>query len=99
VILVRNPGYTSWPSTAKHQGPVIVGEVDWKFLSDPVERYASRTTGESNVVYDIPTVDWKSAQAQFQVTQYITPGKPVSVYLNTSRGVFTDKLARSSRAT
>ena len=98
VILTRNPNYTSWPSTAKHQGPAIVDEVDWKFLSDPVERYASLTTGESNVIYDIPTIDWKSAQAQFQVTQYITPGKPVSLYLNTSQGVFTDKLVRQAFA-
>lgn len=98
VILTKNPDYTSWPSTAKHQGPAIVDEVDWKFLSDPIERYASLTTGESNVIYDIPTVDWKSAQAQFQVTQYITPGKPVSLYLNTIQGVFTDKLVRQAFA-
>jgi peptide/nickel transport system substrate-binding protein len=98
VVLVRNPDYTSWPATAKHQGPAIVDEVDWKFLSDPVERYASLTTGESNVIYDVPTVDWKAAQARFQVTQYITPGKPVSLYLNTIRGVFTDKLVRQAFA-
>ena len=98
VILVKNPNYTSWPSTAKHQGPAIVDEVDWKFLSDPVERYASLTTGESNIIYDIPTVDWKSAQSRYQVTQYITPGKPVSLYLNTIQGPFTDKLVRQAFA-
>jgi peptide/nickel transport system substrate-binding protein len=98
VILVKNPNYTSWPSTAKHQGPAIVDEVDWKFLSDPVERYASLTTGESNVIYDIPTVSWKNAQSRYQVTQYITPGKPVSLYLNTSQGAFTDKLVRQAFA-
>jgi peptide/nickel transport system substrate-binding protein len=98
VILVKNPDYTSWPATAKHHGPAIVDEVDWKFLPDSVERYASLTTGETNVIYDVPTVDWKNAQANYQVQRYITPGKPVSVYLNTSRGVFTDKLVRQAFA-
>jgi len=98
VILVKNPNYTSWPATAKHRGPAIVDEVDWKFLLDPVERYASLTTGESNVIYDVPTVDWKSAQSSFRVQQYITPGKPVSIYLNTINGVFTDTLVRQAFA-
>jgi peptide/nickel transport system substrate-binding protein len=98
VILVRNPGYTSWPATAKHQGPAIVDEVDWKFLLDPVSRYSSLSTGETNIIYDVPTVDWKEAQSRYAVRQYITPGKPVSIYLNTQKGVFTDKLVRQAFA-
>lgn len=98
VILVRNPNYTSWPATALHKGPAIVDEVDWKFLSDPVERYESLVTGETNVIYDVPTVDWQNAKQQFQLTQYITPGKPVSIYLNTQEGVFTDELVRQAFA-
>jgi peptide/nickel transport system substrate-binding protein len=98
VILVRNPNYTSWPATALHKGPAIVDQVDWEFLSDPTERYASLTTGESNVIYDIPTVDWPNAEANYQVTQYITPGKPVSIDLNTSEGVFTDERVRQAFA-
>ncbi len=98
LILVRNPDYTSWPATAVHQGPALVNEVDWKFLSDAVERYAALTTGEANLIYDVPTVDWASAKANYQVTQYITPGKPVSIYLNTSEGVFTDVRLRQAFA-
>jgi len=98
VILARNPDYTSWPATAKHKGPAVVNEVDWKFLSDPVERYAALTTGEANAMYDVPTVNWTSAEAGYQVTQYITPGKPVSLYLNTSLGVFTDVRVRQALA-
>jgi peptide/nickel transport system substrate-binding protein len=98
VILVRNPGYTSWPATALHKGPAIVNQVDWKFLPDPVERYESLVTGETNVIYDVPTVDWQTAKANFQVTQYITPGKPVSIYLNTSEGIFTDVRVRQAFA-
>ena len=96
VVLVRNPNYTSWPATALHKGPAIVDEVDWKFLSDPVQRYESLVTGETNVIYDVPTVNWQSAKQQFQLTQYITPGKPVSIYLNTAQGVFTDVRVRQA---
>ena len=98
VILVKNPDYTSWPATAVHKGPAIVNEVDWKFLPDAVERYESLVTGETNVIYDVPTVDWNNAKANFQLTQYITPGKPVSIYLNTSEGVFTDMRVRQAFA-
>jgi peptide/nickel transport system substrate-binding protein len=98
LILARNPGYTSWPATALHQGPAVVSDVDWKFLSDPTERYAALTTGEADVMYDIPTVDWSSAKASFQVTQYITPGKPVSLYMNTEQGPFTSVAVRQAFA-
>src|SRR5271165_3495675 len=98
VILVKNPDYTSWPATALHKGPAIVNEVDWKFLPDAVERYESLVTGETNVIYDVPTVDWSNAKANFQVTRYITPGKPVSIYLNTSEGIFTDARLRQAFA-
>lgn len=98
LILVKNPDYTSWPATALHKGPAIVNQVDWKFLSDPTERYESLVTGETNVIYDVPTVDWASAQQQFQTFKYITPGKPVSLYLNTSEGIFANVLVRQAFA-
>jgi peptide/nickel transport system substrate-binding protein len=98
LILVKNSGYTSWPATALHKGPALVNQVDWKFLPDPTERYESLVTGETNVIYDIPTVDWQNAKANFQVTQYITPGKPVSLYMNTSTGVFTSEQVRQAFA-
>jgi peptide/nickel transport system substrate-binding protein len=98
LILVKNPNYTSWPATALHKGPAIVNEVDWKFLSDPTERYAALTTGEANVMYDIPTVDWTNAKLSFQVTRYITPGKPVSLYMNTEEGPFTNVAVRQAFA-
>jgi peptide/nickel transport system substrate-binding protein len=98
LILVRNPHYTSWPATALHKGPAIVNQIDWKFLSDPIERYAALTTGEASAMYDIPTVEWQSAKANYQVTQYITPGKPVSLYMNTVQGPFTDVQVRQAFA-
>jgi peptide/nickel transport system substrate-binding protein len=98
LILARNPDYTSWPATALHQGPAIVSQVDWEFLPDPTERYESLVTGETNVIYDIPTNDWANAEQNFQVIKYITPGKPVSLYLNTEDGPFTSVLVRQAFA-
>lgn len=99
VVFKKNPNYTSWPSTAKHQGPAYVDQIDWKFVPDGTSRYASLTTGQSDVIYEVPTVDWKSAQSQFTNTiRYITPGKPVSFFINTAQGPFSDKLVRQAFA-
>ncbi|HLU59376.1 MAG TPA: ABC transporter substrate-binding protein [Pseudonocardia sp.] len=99
VVFKKNPDYTSWPATAKHEGPAHVDELRWKFVPDALSRYASLTTGQSDVVYEIPTVHWEDARSRFETTiRYITPGKPVSFYLNTVAGVFTDKLVRQAFA-
>ncbi|MEV4137725.1 ABC transporter substrate-binding protein [Dactylosporangium sp. NPDC049742] len=98
VVLAKNPAYTSWPATAKHEGPAIVDEVRWKFIADGVSRYASLSTGESHVVYEVPTVNWKDATARYQTIRYITPGKPVSFYINTKTGPFTDAAVRKAFA-
>ncbi|MET8153570.1 ABC transporter substrate-binding protein [Actinoplanes sp. NPDC049668] len=98
VVLTKNPGYASWPANARHEGPAIVDEVRWKFVADGVSRYASLSTGESHVVYEVPTVNWKDAQARYQTIRYITPGKPVSFYINTKVGPFSDKLVRQAFA-
>lgn len=98
VVLAKNPGYTSWPATAKHEGPAIVDEVKWKFVADGVSRYASLSTGESHVVYEVPTVNWKDATTRYQTIRYITPGKPVSFYINTKTGPFADAAVRKAFA-
>jgi peptide/nickel transport system substrate-binding protein len=99
VVFKKNPDYTSWPATAKHEGPAYVDEIRWKFVPDGTSRYASLTTGQSDVVYEVPTVNWKDAQSRFSNTiRYITPGKPVSFFINNAEGPFTDKLVRQAFA-
>ncbi|MFT4087370.1 MAG: ABC transporter substrate-binding protein [Gordonia sp. (in: high G+C Gram-positive bacteria)] len=100
VVFKKNPNYTSWPATAKNKGPAYVDQINWKFVPDDTSRYASLTTGESDLIYQVPTVQWKNAQARFKNTiRYITPGKPVSFFVNTEKGPFTDKLVRQAFAT
>ncbi|MDQ1655979.1 MAG: peptide/nickel transport system substrate-binding protein, partial [Cryptosporangiaceae bacterium] len=59
ITFVKNPNYTSWPANAKHRGPAYVDKVVWKFLHEPTVRYGSLTTGQSDVIYDVPTVNWQ----------------------------------------
>jgi peptide/nickel transport system substrate-binding protein len=98
LLLKRNDDYTSWPATAKHEGPAIVDGIDWKFVADGNTRYSALTTGQADAMYDVPTVHWKDAKSQFQTTLYVTPGHPVAFYMNTVKGVFTDKLVRQAFA-
>lgn len=98
IIFVKNPNYDSAPANAKHQGPAYVDKIVWSFLAEPTVRYGSLTSGKSNVIYDIPTVNWQDAKSQFQVQQYITPGTPVRLALNTIKGPFTDVKVRQAFA-
>ncbi|UED87327.1 ABC transporter substrate-binding protein [Streptomyces profundus] len=98
VTFTRNPDYQWGPANARHQGPAHVERLVWKFLHDPVARYGSLTSGETDVIYDVPTPEWSRAQELFQVEQYITPGRPVSLALNTVKGPFTDLRVRQAFA-
>lgn len=98
VDLKRNDDYSSAPDNALHDGPAYVEGVTWRFVDDPIARYGSLTTGETDVIYDIPTPQWDAAKEQFQVDQYITPGRPMAIGLNTVEGVFEDKKVRQAFA-
>ena len=60
----------------------------------------SLTTGQSDVIYEVPTVQLEGRAVAGSATRSATsrPGKPVSFYLNTKAGVFTDKLVRQAFA-
>ena len=67
---------------ALHQGPAYAEKLIWSFVDDPTTRYGSLTTGQSNVIYDVPGPDWATAQTEYEVQQYITPGRPDTLDLN-----------------
>jgi peptide/nickel transport system substrate-binding protein len=98
IEFVRNPNYDSAPADALHQGPAYVEKLVWSFIANPTTRYGSLTSGQSNVIYDIPTADWDAAKEQYNVAQYITPGRPETLDLNTVHGVFTDERLREAFA-
>lgn len=94
----RNPHYNSAPANAKHQGPAYAERLVWKFLKDPTLRFGSLSSGESDVIYNVPAIDWAEATARFGVQQYITPGRPVALSLNASRAPFDDVRVRQAFA-
>lgn len=98
ITFVRNPNYNSAPANALHQGPAYVDKLVWSFVADPTTRYGSLTTGQSNVIYDVPAQDWQTAQENYEVQQYITPGRPVTLDLNTEQGPFTELKVREAFA-
>ena len=99
IVLVRNEDYTSPPANAKHTGVAYVDRIDWKFVADPTTRAASLSAGETDVIYDVPAVAWKTLEsAGFQLEKYITPGRPQQLTFNTSTGPFVDEKVRQAFA-
>ena len=98
VTFVRNPDYNSAPANAKHQGPAYADKLVWKFLKEPAVRYGSLTSGQSQVIYDVPSVDWDAAKAKYQVLRYLTPGRPVTLTLNVTHAPFDDVRVRQALA-
>lgn len=98
ITFVKNPNYNSAPQNALHQGPAYVDKIVWSYVDDPTTRYGSLTTGQSNVIYDVPGPDWASAQDEYEVQQYITPGRPDTLDLNTINGPFKDQKVREAFA-
>lgn len=98
IRFARNPEYRSAPANALHQGPAYVDGIEWRIVPDPVARFGALTTGEAHVVYDVPATQWEVAERQFEVQQYLTPGRPVALGLNTVAGPFTDVRVRQAFA-
>jgi peptide/nickel transport system substrate-binding protein len=98
LVFVRNPTYNSAPANALHQGPPYADKLVWSFVADPTTRWGSLTSGQANVIEDVPTVDWSQAKSQYTLSQYITPGRPQTLSLNTTHGVFTDVRVRQAFA-
>ncbi len=98
LVFVRNPNYNSAPANALHQGPAYVDKLVWSFVADPTTRWASLTSGQNDVIEDVPTVDWQQANSAYNVQLYVTPGRPETLLLNTVHGVFADQRVRQAFA-
>ncbi|MGJ9405480.1 ABC transporter substrate-binding protein [Nesterenkonia aurantiaca] len=93
---VRNEDYNSAPANAKHQGPAYVEGIRWSFIPDNTSRYGSLLSEESDVIGEVPAVNIAQARERFDFEQYITPGRPVVINLNTEKGVFADQQVRQA---
>nr|WP_325208865.1 ABC transporter substrate-binding protein [Salinibacterium sp.] len=98
VTFERNDDYNSAPANARHDGPAYVEGIEWRFLPDSTTRYGSLVSGETDVIYDVPSIEWATASEQFEVQRYITPGRPVALSFNTVEGPFVDERVRQAFA-
>lgn len=96
VEFARNEDYNWAPENAEHQGPAYADGIRWRFIPDNTSRYGSLLSAESDAIGEIPAVNTEEAKDLFDYEQYLTPGRPVVINLNTERGVFTDQLVRQA---
>lgn len=92
----RNDDYNWAPENAKHQGPAYLDAIRWNIIPDNTSRYGSLLSGETQAVGEIPAVNVAEAEELFDYTQYITPGRPMVMNLNTERGIFADQQVRQA---
>lgn len=92
----RNDDYNWAPENAKHQGPAYLDAIRWNIIPDNTSRYGSLLSGETQAVGEIPAVNVAEAEELFDYTQYITPGRPMVMNLNTDRGIFADHQVRQA---
>lgn len=92
----RNEDYAWAPRNARHQGPAYVEGVRWNIVPDNTSRYGSLLSGEMDAIGEVPAVNIAQARQEFDFTQYITPGRPVVMNLNTQRGIFADQAVRQA---
>lgn len=92
----RNEDYAWAPENARHQGPALVEGIRWNIVPDNTSRYGSLLSGEMDAIGEVPAVNIEQAREKFEFTQYITPGRPVVMNLNTQRGVFAEQAVRQA---
>ncbi|GAA4763361.1 ABC transporter substrate-binding protein [Citricoccus nitrophenolicus] len=92
----RNEDYAWAPENARHQGPALVEGIRWNIVPDNTSRYGSLLSGEMDAIGEVPAVNIEQAREEFEFTQYITPGRPVVMNLNTQRGVFAEQAVRQA---
>lgn len=96
VVLKRNPNYNSAPGDVKNKGPAYVDGINWKFLKDNTARWGSLKSGQSDVIYDIPGVNWAEANQRYEVIRHITGGRPSQLALATDHAPFDDVKVRKA---
>jgi peptide/nickel transport system substrate-binding protein len=98
VVLKKNPAYNWGPPTAKHAGPARLDGVTFKFVSDDTVRYGALTSGQTDVIDNVPvtSVDaLKRSGAQRLLTADV-PGAVYSLKYNTGRAPLNDMRVRQA---
>ncbi|WP_197975580.1 ABC transporter substrate-binding protein [Rhizobium sp. CFBP 8762] len=96
ISFVRNDSYNWAPPNAAHNGPSYAERLEWRFVPDATTRWGALTSGEANVAYQPPSVQWKAAQQEFQTLSFVATGRPQGLSFNVAKGPFTDQRLRQA---
>ncbi len=98
VELVRNPDYNSPPADANNQGPAYLDAITWRFLPDSSVRYSALTSGEADVIFNIPPEHLAAAKADsnLEVQEFIHAGIGHYIVLDNSEPPFDDLKVRQA---
>src|SRR5699024_4185000 len=95
---IKNADYDWAPANATHSGPAHIDSLTYRILPESSVRSGALTSGEVDVASSIATGDVTALRSdpEITVTSAPAPGLPYSVFLNHSRGVFTDQAVRQA---
>ncbi|MBO0767263.1 MAG: hypothetical protein J2O48_01135 [Solirubrobacterales bacterium] len=96
IVLSRNKNWNSAPANERHKGPAYLNKIDWRFVSDNNTRWGAFTSGQSQLLYDIPAVDWKQATSRYQVLRHTTGANPLRFFVAAKWGPLKDVRVRQA---
>jgi peptide/nickel transport system substrate-binding protein len=96
--LAKNPAYNWGPSTAAHTGPAYLAGLDFQFVSDDSARFGALTSGQTDVINNVPAVDVKvlDRTSGVRLLSANSPGLVYALYFNTGRAPFSDVRVRQA---
>lgn len=96
--LTRRADYNWGPGYATHTGPAYLSEIDFKYLPESSVRLGALTSGQIQAIDAVPPVNAKSVKnnPSLEVKTKENPGIVRVIYLNTSKGVFSDLKVRQA---
>ncbi len=96
--LTRRADYHWGPGYATHTGPAYLEAINFKYLPESSVRLGALTSGQIQAIDAVPPVNAKSVKNNpaLEVKTKENPGVSEVLYLNTSRGPFTDVKVRQA---
>jgi peptide/nickel transport system substrate-binding protein len=97
LLLRRNPDYDR-PSALHEHRTAQVGEVEFRFFTDPATRSPALETGEADVMGEIPPQDAVRLETNddFRVEAVAPPGVSLMLFMNTTRPPMDDIRVRQA---
>ncbi len=98
LTLVRNPDYDWAPAFFDHQGPPKLGEVTFRFYTDPATRVLALESGEADVMGEIPPQDAVRLDnsPDYDLVPVPVPGQPLQFFMNSRRAPVDDLRLRQA---